>query len=368
MPIYLFCRGCKSTEKLGSKKCTSCGAAFPAQKKEFRVVVKFQKQTVTKVFESLPLAQRFETKTKNDLQEGRYFDAHIIPLTFAETFTAYIKSKKEGKIGKKQYGMFESRYRDYIEAYIGKMPMVNIKPANIKSIKSNLLVATYRGKKLSNTTINRVIDLVSSIFIYARKFYEFKGSNPCEAVDRQKKVDPIVRYLTPEQKAAFVEVLNTWPFKTVANIYRFLMLTGFRPSEVFKLKWENVDLAKAIVTLKDTKTKTVFVRIIGESAVEILKNQHTISDSELVFPSPKGGGQIDNIKHSWYTIRRLAKLPENFRIYDLRHNFGTELASNGVQQTTIAALLGHASTRTSERYVHSADPAQRAAVKLITMK
>jgi len=41
-----------------------------------------------------------------------------------------------------------------------------------------------------------------------------------------------------------------------------------------------------------------------------------------------------------------------FRIYDLRHIFGTRLAESGADPFTIMKIMGHSSISTSQTYVH----------------
>lgn len=60
---------------------------------------------------------------------------------------------------------------------------------------------------------------------------------------------------------------------------------------------------------------------------------------------------------SWTTIQRyfeiakgVAGVTRRFRFHDLRHTFGSTLASRGVSLQVIAKALGHASVRMSERY------------------
>lgn len=368
MPIYLFCKKCKATCKIGVKFCPSCGVPVPAQNKEFRVIVKFQGQTVTKVVDSLDFARRLETKIKAELQEGRYFEIHAKPMKFCEVFDSYIASKRN-IIAEKQINLMIARYALYIADVTGCLPLASIKTSHIEKIKNALFAAEIRGHSLSATTIKRVIDLVSSVFIYARKFHAFKGGNPCEAIERPKINNTIVRYLTAEQKAALADVLDTWPDKTVANFYRFLLLSGFRVGEAYKLRWQYVDLDNAVIKVIKPKSGKDQFRAVNSSAIEVLKNQRELTpNTDIVFPSTVTDKQLTTTRHSWYTIRKMAGLPSDFRIHDLRHNFGTELASGGVQQTTIAALLGHTQLKTTERYVHATDPTQRAAVELIRIK
>jgi site-specific recombinase XerD len=41
-----------------------------------------------------------------------------------------------------------------------------------------------------------------------------------------------------------------------------------------------------------------------------------------------------------------------FRLYDLRHTYGTRAVEAGIDVFSVAKLMGHADLRTKERYVH----------------
>ncbi len=41
-----------------------------------------------------------------------------------------------------------------------------------------------------------------------------------------------------------------------------------------------------------------------------------------------------------------------FRLYDLRHTYGTRAAEAGTDPLTLAKLMGHADLKTTQRYVH----------------
>src|ERR1700676_2766908 len=81
----------------------------------------------------------------------------------------------------------------------------------------------------------------------------------------------------------------------------------------------------------------------------------------------------DNIATSPLAVsRRLAKLAsseprseDQFQVYDLRHKFATRAVASGADLPTLSALLGHASTLTTMRYVHpSAEQKRMATEKL----
>jgi hypothetical protein len=47
-----------------------------------------------------------------------------------------------------------------------------------------------------------------------------------------------------------------------------------------------------------------------------------------------------------------ARITPRFRIYDLRHTFGSRLAMAGVDLATLKELMGHSHISTTMRYVH----------------
>ena len=55
-----------------------------------------------------------------------------------------------------------------------------------------------------------------------------------------------------------------------------------------------------------------------------------------------------------------AELDRGFRFHDLRHTFGTSMASAGEPVTTIHAWLGHGDLNTTQRYMHYAPAADQA--------
>jgi integrase len=57
-------------------------------------------------------------------------------------------------------------------------------------------------------------------------------------------------------------------------------------------------------------------------------------------------------EQSWKRIAAAAGLPANITLHSLRHGVGSALADSGMSAMQVATALGHASSRTSERYCH----------------
>lgn len=140
--------------------------------------------------------------------------------------------------------------------------------------------------------------------------------------------------------------------------------TGLRRGELFQLKWINVDLQGALLTVvgKTAKSgKTRHVPLNSESLNVLKKWNNQSSDKNgLVFPSKKGG-IMDNIQTAWEKLLVRAGIAA-FRWHDIRHHFASKLVMAGVDLNTVRELLGHGDIKMTLRYAHLAPEHKAAAV------
>jgi len=167
--------------------------------------------------------------------------------------------------------------------------------------------------------------------------------------------------LRPARSAQFVDHLT--PLVLLA------LNTGLRRGELFALRWSDVDLEHAMLTVRSAASKSGDSRRIplNTEAASVLKGwkkQAENPDAEaLVFPG-EGGKRLDNINKSWRTAVKLARV-SGFRFHDLRHTFASKLVQKGVDLNTVRALLGHADLTMTLRYSHLAPDNLAAAVAKI---
>ena len=120
-----------------------------------------------------------------------------------------------------------------------------------------------------------------------------------------------------------------------------------------------------------TGAKPVFLSAPALQVLAGLKGAEDDTDG-FVFPAlrqrrrgePKSARPIEDLRGAWDRIREAASLPE-LRLHDLRHTFASMGAAGGLSLQLIGGLLGHASIRTTQRYAHLVDQAQRDAVERI---
>jgi len=82
----------------------------------------------------------------------------------------------------------------------------------------------------------------------------------------------------------------------------------------------------------------------------------------MIIPSYQGKA-IGDLKRSWETAQRNAKIPIRYRFHDLRHTFATRLMLAGVVQDIRMALMGHEPRTVRWGYTHIELRAKREAIR-----
>ena len=152
----------------------------------------------------------------------------------------------------------------------------------------------------------------------------------------------------------------------MANVFRLLLLTGSRRSEVLFAKWDQFDLAAGVWRKPPAATKQKREHIIPLSAParQLLDRLYRErADSPWVFPGRNGKPRQDT-KYVWVRLCKRAGI-HGLRTHDLRHSHASHLVSAGFSLPVIGSLLGHATPTTTARYAHLLDDVQRQAVERV---
>jgi integrase len=203
---------------------------------------------------------------------------------------------------------------------------------------------------------NRVGGIIRKMFNLAIR-WELRPDNPAAAFIRNPE-SPRERFLDLKEIARLSEALADHPNQRMANVIRFLMLTGARRGEVLKARWDQFDLNRAVWTkpAATTKQRRLHRTPISGAAVALLRaiRFHVADDCPWVFPGDAPGKPVIEIKRFWHDVRIEAGL-EDVRIHDLRHTFASLLVSGGMSLPMIGRLLGHTQVQTTHRYAHLFD-------------
>jgi integrase len=143
------------------------------------------------------------------------------------------------------------------------------------------------------------------------------------------------------------------------ELLRFLRLTGARPGEASQLEWSNINLDTAMIVLAVHKTsrtqRTPKPRVIPltQEVVELLTTIRKRQEpGPLVFRTQRRTAwNRCNLSLRMRRARARAGIPDDAKLYGLRHAFGVRAIINGVDIKTLAELMGHTSTRMTEHYL-----------------
>jgi integrase len=154
---------------------------------------------------------------------------------------------------------------------------------------------------------------------------------------------------------------------------RFILMlafTGARKSELWALRWPNVELTEddGLIRLVErcyegdvaerTKTSAGSREIpFGATVAAILREQASEgrdSPHGLVFPSPEGSYWLGQNFHKrvWKDARTRAGLP-TLTLHDLRRFYTTMMRGQGLPTSVTEQILGHVDERTHRGYTQA---------------
>ncbi len=246
----------------------------------------------------------------------------------------------------------------------GDTPLDQISPFDIeKFITQMKKKKSKRGRPYAPATIKHQIVLLTRLYSVAEKWGFYNGVNPCRKVKKPKLNNQVTEFLNDDELNSLLDVLGQWPNRMSAGFVSFCLHTGLRRGELFNLQWDDVDLTRQTMTLKNPKGKLDQTLPMSDKAVDILRNLPKEFDTPWVFCG-KAGKKRTDFKGPWLRIKKAAGLPDNFRLHGLRHHFASSLVSAGTDLYTVQKLLCHKDASMTMRYAHLADQTLRDAVKL----
>jgi integrase len=241
--------------------------------------------------------------------------------------------------------------------------------------------------KYSSSTVQRVRTCLHGALKDAvRK--DLLARNPCELVKAPTSPRREMTTWSPEQARTF---LTAAADDRLYALFVLALSTGMRQSELFGLRWSDVDLDRAelhvAVAVQKSRSqglkvdaapktesgrRTVpLITVDGMNTVAVLKAHRAAQrmerltvgpewqDFDLVFCSavgtPLDQSHVD--RRVYAPIVKRARLPL-IRFHDLRHTAATNLLAAGVPVEVVSRMLGHADVTTTLRFYRHVRPSE----------
>jgi len=248
--------------------------------------------------------------------------------------------------------------------YINKDIKPRLGSKSLSEIRSKDIVKIHSSLADTPIKANRLLALLSKIFNLSEEWeYRESNTNPTQHI-RKYKETPRERFLTQDEIIVLEKVLADAEQKnevspSVIHALRVLLMTGARLQEVLTMKWEYVDFEEGKINLPDSKSgkKTIWLSDKARDYIDAIPHKR---GNPFVFPGQRTGSRLVNLQKPWRKLRAIADI-EDVRIHDLRHTYASLAVSQNLSLPIVGKLLGHKSTKSTERYAHLYDEVMKEA-------
>lgn len=266
--------------------------------------------------------------------------------TIAKLWAEY----KEAKPKLKGIITDQNRFQNHILPNLGNKTPEEILPLDIDRLRLKKL------KGRSPATVRNTLELLRRIINFGIK------RNRCAGLAFKLEMPEVnnetTETLSTDELSRLLVAIEQDEHAIAGKIMRMALYTGMRRGEIFKLRWNDINLEKGFIVLRDPKGKKDVHIPINDGARNLLMNHPRTQGSDYVFSGRNGQKRVC-IKKAVNRIKKKAGIPDEFRaLHGLRHVYATLLAESGkVDMLTLQKLMSHKSPQMTQRYAHIRDEA-----------
>lgn len=323
-----------------------------------------------KVGTSAKAAERLLVKRKEAIRQVKLFPeehkAAQAALTVSELIDKYLPL-----LARKDSFSDDQRYARYCKDAFGPTLAKELKPSHIEAYR------TRRLEQVKAATVNRCVAFLHRIYALAVDD-ELLSRNPVSKLGKLPEGKRTHEAWTPEEEQRILEACP----RNQQRMLLLALLTGCRGGELFGYKdkrgnwvgltWDQVDLARGVIHLRDTKNEDEREIFLSSEALQLMREQRqsTPERSNWVFPgrNPEQPMQRNSVYWALQRACDKAGVPRR-RLHSTRHAFCSELLMAGVDLKTVSELAGHKTiTVTAQLYGHVTAEHKSAAVERLVAR
>jgi integrase len=308
-------------------------------------------------------------------------DGAAIPeggATIATFFAGWLQGT-QSTLRPRTWERYEQLVRCHLVPALGRTRLTRLQPDQLHRLYQDTLAAGS-----SPATVRQLHAVVHRGLSQAVRWNRV-ARNVAGLVDAPRVRRKEMAVLDADQVRFLLEVARGTEWEAMLTV---AVTTGMREGEIVGLRWRDVDLDRAGLSVTATAQRSLRLGMLvaepktarsrrrialATAAVDALRRHKTAqaaerlqaaewADLDLVFPN--GAGRHREIPRLLKDFRRLlaaAGLPR-IRFHDLRHTAATLMLSRGVHPKVASEMLGHASVGiTLDLYSHVSETMQRGA-------
>lgn len=315
------------------------------------------------------------TKALSEVQQGMFVEPG--KLTLGKWLEMWLSEYAKPRLRPTTWESYERNVRCHIKPAIGNIPLKQLQPNHLQKLYNSLLASGRADGTggLSPRSVRYVHAILHEALKQAVREYLIPR-NPADVVVPPRQHKKEIKPLTTEQVQHLLASIQQ------DRLYAAFLLeigTGLRLGELLALRWEDVDLERGVIQIRQSivRTKNGLLLqapktdrsrrsiVLPEKVVKELRRWNdrqaqeklllgqSYQDHGLVF-CQKNGQWLEPTNFSKYFGKLLeqAGLP-HVRFHDLRHTHATQLLQLGIHVKVVQERLGHSTvTMTLDTYSH----------------
>lgn len=312
-------------------------------------------------------AERAERQALEQRDTGTFVEPD--KLTVGDLLDRWLRLKADD-VRPQTHAGYERIVRNYLRPVLGAYPVQKLSPLVIQDAYS-----AWRREGVGAHTVRTCHMLLRQALAHAVRM-RLLSVNPCELVDVPKYRPKEKKVWDADELRAFLEVASD---DGMSPFWHLLASTGMRRGEALGLRWADVDLERALLTIRQTAvphngtmilqdaTKTAAGRrtVKLPPSMGMLLREHRVrqlevrmrsgrwEDHGLVFCTRHGTPyHVEEVRRRFRDLCHVAGVPY-ITVHGIRHTVATALLGAGVPVKVVSGMLGHATSAiTMDLYGH----------------
>ena len=305
-----------------------------------------------------------------EITPGRY--------TVAQAMDDYLKERE--RVRRKELSHTRSVVNAHIVPALGQVELAKLTHGKVKAWRDALAEAMPRVRnkpdateqayrqidandpdalRKRQATANRILTVLKAALNHAYKENRVATKAAWEKITAFREVDvPKVRYLTVDECKDLIDACPS-DFRALV---RGALYTGCRYGELTAMRVDAFNPHANTIHVERSKSgKGRYIPLTEEGAAFFASIAGERKADESMFTHADGRKEDEAWEHSQQRYWMLqacetAKIAPAIGFHILRHTYASQLAMNGTPMPVIAALLGHADTRMTEKHYGHLSP------------
>lgn len=275
-----------------------------------------------------------------------------------------------------------SNFETHIIPFFGHMHVPDITNAHITAYKQQMKGKTYRGKPITNRTINKGMSYFSAFIKWCADELDMRPITPIR-FKKMPHTRPVPIVLSMDEAMAFIQAADRkckladlcrggnrqCVYRVAYNVmFKTFFYLGLRNRAVRRLRWEDMDWTKHAIKTTEKGGKVKW-HPLPDDLLEELRGLYVGSISPYIYPSPKDLNKpVNNILKGVKRARLAAGITKRVYPHLLRHSIATHLIDSDVDIRQIQDFLDHRHISTTEFYTQVSMEKKRQALEKAGIK